>query len=248
MYPRHDCRYGRGASAVSAQTAHALLDTQRTLETPEGVELTLRIAGPVVRALAWSIDFSLRVVIYSLLVIFGSMTDQMGEGLFLLSFFLLEWFYPVYFEIYRGGVTPGKARMGIKVLYDNGTPIGWTGSMLRNLLRAVDSLPFFYGVALISMLLTRDFQRLGDLAAGTLVVYSEPSMKKKIQIVDATPLALPILLNDNEQQAIINFAERASILPPARVTELADLARNLTAQSGETAEQTLYRIANGLYR
>lgn len=232
-----------------------LLDTQYKLETPEGVELTLRIAGPVVRALAWGIDFSLRALVYFLLAILSGITGAIGDGLFFLIFFLLEWFYPVFFEVYRDGVTPGKARMGIKVLYSNGTPIGWTGAMLRNLLRAVDSLPFVYGIGLMSLLLTRRFQRLGDLAADTLVVHSEPSLAKKRpknasqpSLPEVTPQALPLMLNENEQRAIISFAERASILPPSRVKELADMTQNLTGQTGKAAEQSLYRIANGLYR
>jgi len=237
-------------------SALSLLDTQRKLETPEGVELTLRIAGPVVRALAWGIDFSLRAIVYIVLAFLSSIAGDMGNGLFLLVFFLMEWFYPVFFEIYRDGVTPGKARMGIKVLYSNGTPVGWTGSMLRNLLRAVDSLPFLYGTGLISMLMTRNFQRIGDLAADTLVVYSEhtklkksaKSAKEPLSLPDVAPLALPIVLNENEQRAVISFAERANILPPSRVKELADMAQDLTGQTGEAAEQTLYRMANGLYR
>ncbi len=229
----------------------ALLDTQHALQTPEGVELRLRVAGPVVRALAWLIDFSLRLLVYLAIVLLASMLGKVGEGMFLLSFFLLEWFYPVLFEVYHEGATPGKARMGLKVLNQNGTPVGWTGAMLRNLLRAVDALPLFYACGLFSLLLTRNFQRLGDLAAGTLVVYNDiPSPKPSAQssLPQAAPLSLPQALNATEQRAIISFAERASILPPSRVMELADLASDLTGETGEASAQRLYRMANGLYR
>ncbi len=235
----------------------SLLDTQRILETPEGVELTLRIAGPVPRALAWAIDFIFRAIVYVLLFTLLSIGGKVGDGLFLLIFFVMEWFYPVLFEVYREGVTPGKARMGLKVLYDNGTPIGWTGSMLRNLLRGVDSLPFLYGFGFISLLCTRNFQRLGDLAAGTVVVYNElppvPKKRKKpsprhARLPDVEPLALPMMLSEAEQRAVISFAERAQVLPPSRVKELADLAQDLTGHTGESSAQRLYRMANGLYR
>lgn len=94
--------------------------------------------------------------------------------------FLLEWFYPIIFEVYRQGQTPGKKVMAIKVLQDNGIPVGWPTSLIRNLLRAVDFLPMMYGFGVVSMLIARNFRRLGDLAAGTLVVYVEPTGQKSI--------------------------------------------------------------------
>jgi len=222
-----------------------MFDTLRTIETPEGVELSLRIAGPVVRSAAWTVDFLIRTVIYLGLSVAFSTLGEAGSGLLLLSVFLLEWLYPVLFEIYRDGATPGKKRLKIKVLYTSGAPISWSGSLLRNLLRAVDILPFLYGFGLLTICLNRNFQRLGDLAAGTLVVYADP-LHSKVGLPDAEPLPAPYPLTSEEQRAILSFAERAQGLPPARVQELAAIAIPLTGYANP--EQQLYRLAHGLYR
>ena len=121
-----------------------MLDTYREIETPEGVELHLRAAGPVARALAYSIDLLLRGVVMFVLSIVLSVTGRFGMGVFMIVIFLMEWFYPVLFEVYRNGETPGKRLFGLRVVNDNGTPVGWGPSLVRNLLRAVDFMPAFY--------------------------------------------------------------------------------------------------------
>jgi uncharacterized RDD family membrane protein YckC len=109
-----------------------MLDTTRLVETPEGIELSLRVAGPVVRALAWSIDLGIRGIIYSLLAFFLAYLGELGYGIFFIAIFVLEWFYPVIFEVYRQGATPGKRRFKIKVLHEGGTPVNWSTAMIRN--------------------------------------------------------------------------------------------------------------------
>ncbi len=224
-----------------------MLDTTRPVETPEGIELALRVAGPLVRALAWVIDFGIRITVYILLSIFLVRLGELGIGLLLISIFIIEWFYPVLFEVYRQGMTPGKRAMKIRVLHELGTPVNWSASMIRNLLRAVDFLPLLYGFGLICMLLNRDFKRIGDLAAGTVVVYEEkiPSLTES-SLPDEPPQAMPVSLPLEEQQAIINFAERAPQLQPERAEELANIITPLTGKTGEAAIKTLYQLANGL--
>lgn len=222
------------------------LDTVYSIETPEGVALTLRIAGPVVRVLAWSIDLGLRVMGYIVLAIVLGQLGEFGVGLLLISIFVLEWFYPVLFEVYRDGQTPGKRYMGIKVLYENGVPVDWSASLVRNLLRAVDFMPFLYAFGLFSMLLSPRFQRLGDLAAATLVVYDDRP-PQDLALPDAAPLPLPAVLAEEEQQAVIAFAERSSEFSPERRAELAELVPTLTGNCrGETAVKRLYQFASGL--
>ncbi|MDM8546215.1 RDD family protein [Candidatus Venteria ishoeyi] len=223
------------------------LDTDYPIETPEGVVLNLQLAGPVVRAMAWLSDFFLRLAIYTLLSIFLARFDDLGSGLLLLAIFLLEWFYPVFFEIYADGATPGKKRFKIKVLHSNGVPVSWTGSMLRNLLRTVDILPFFYGFGLSAMLLNAKFQRLGDMAADTIVVYTTPPGTAPI-LLSKHPLPLPCQLNDEEQRAVLAFAERAPTLGRKRVVELANLATPLTDQTGQQSAERLQQFAKGLYQ
>ena len=222
-----------------------MLDTYREIETPEGVELHLRAAGPVVRALAFTVDLMLRGIILMLLSIGLSVVGNFGMGLFLIIVFLLEWFYPVLFEVYRQGETPGKRMFGLRVLNDNGTPVGWGPSLVRNLLRAVDFLPSFYGFGLVSMLLNRDFKRLGDLAAGTIVVYQERH-QRNIAIPELPAFAPPLGLNLAEQRAIITFAERSQRLTEVRSEELADILSPLTGVTGRPGIQRLSQMANWL--
>jgi uncharacterized RDD family membrane protein YckC len=222
-----------------------MLDTAHSIETPEGVELELRVAGPVVRALAWAIDFGIRSALYLGLFYFLSHLEKLGLGILLICVFVIEWFYPVFFEIYRQGATPGKKTMKIKVLHELGTPVNWSASMIRNLLRAIDFLPFLYGFGFITMLLSTDFKRMGDLAAGTVVVYQDEAVKY-LALPEEPPLFISAPLTSEEQRAIISFAERAQTLSPARAIELANLVTPLTGNTGEAAVKTLYQIANGL--
>ncbi len=145
------------------QPTPALLDTIRRVETPEGVELSLRVAGPVARALAWGADSLIKYGALWGLLMALAVLDQGGFGLWLIALFLTEWFYPALFEVYAGGATPGKKALGLKVIHADGTPVDWPAALIRNLLRAADFLPVFYGFGLTAMLCNRDFQRLGRL-------------------------------------------------------------------------------------
>lgn len=222
-----------------------MLDTYREVETPEGVELRLHVAGPVVRSLAWAEDLLIRIGIYIALSIVLSLLGKLGWGLALIALFLIEWFYPVLFEVYRHGATPGKRAMGICVVNDDGTPVGWPASMIRNLLRYVDFFPLLYGFGLVSMLLRADSKRLGDMAAGTCVVYREEAQQASVApTVQASPPEFPLSLA--EQRAVISFAERAAQLSPERSQELASI---LVPASGGQAHQSvnhLYAVANWL--
>lgn len=222
-----------------------MLDTTLTVETPEGVELSLHIAGPVVRILAWAMDIGIRVLLYFFLGLVLDNFLNAGMGILLIAIFLLEWFYPVFFEIYNHGATPGKKRMGIKVLQESGVPVTWAGSVIRNLLRAVDFLPLFYGFGLLTMLLSRNFQRLGDVAAGTLVVYA-PDEDKYMPLPDVASLPVPFPLTLEEQQALVHFAERAQTIQQNRVNELADIVSGLSGKQGGSGVKRLYAMANGL--
>lgn len=211
----------------------AMLDTVRAVETPEGVEIGLRLAGPVPRFLAWSIDLALRAGVYILLSIPLSLLGQSGLGILLVALFLLEWFYPVLFEVLRGGATPGKKGMGLIVLHRDGTPVGWTASLVRNLVRFVDFLPLCYGFGLASMLADREFRRLGDFAAGTVVVHKDAEGVGS-RVPEAPPLRPALPLSRDEQRAVIDFAERLPTWSEQRARELARLARPLTSASGGT--------------
>ncbi|MGH8558054.1 MAG: RDD family protein [Methylococcales bacterium] len=229
------------------QIHEAMLDTLRRIETPEGVQLDLRVAGPVTRACAWMIDSLIRSGIYILAAIVLSVFGNLGVGLLSIVIFWVEWFYPVFFELYKQGATPGKRSLGIKVVNDDGTEVTPQSSLIRNLLRGIDFLPLLYGFGLISMLYNPDFKRLGDLAAGTLVVYQDkPSAT--VSIMQEAPRAPPVNLTANEQKAVIEFAERCSRFTPQRCSELANMLQELTHAKNEEAVHLLLQYANWMIR
>ena len=90
-------------------------------------------------------------------------------GAFAISAFLIFFVYDVAFEVLAGGRTPGKRWNGLRVVRTGGQPVGFVSSTIRNLLRVVDLLPGFYLVGIVSILVTKRNQRVGDLAAGTIV-------------------------------------------------------------------------------
>jgi uncharacterized RDD family membrane protein YckC len=223
-----------------------MLDTARDVPTPEGIELSLRLAGPVARAGAWLIDLAVRVAATIALGMVLGLLGKFGGGLMLIAWFALEWLYPTVFEVWFGGATPGKRSLGLVVLHDDGTPIRLPASFTRNLLRAVDFMPMVYGFGLASMLTSRDFKRLGDIAAGTVVVYREAATQHAA-VPLAPPVAPPLALPLAEQRAILDLATRSSGLTAERAEELASLVPHLTAGRRDAAAlQRLIAIANHL--
>lgn len=229
-------------------SAAVRLDTVYRVATPEGCEIDLRAAGPVTRARAWFLDFLIRFAIWLLLVITLSAIGDFGMGIVLLSVFLLEWFYPILFEVYRNGQTPGKKACGLAVVHDDGRPLGWSTAFIRNTLRGVDFLPFFYALGFIATLCSVHGKRLGDLAAGTVVVYVDRAPRKARRVDDdAGSEAPPFPLTREEQIAVIEFSQRAAELTPDRAAELAAAAGPLTAGlDGDRAQRRLRRIGNFL--
>lgn len=222
-----------------------MLDTYQQLETPESIDLELRIAGPVVRILAFMIDSLVKLAVMITANIVLVFTDQIGMAVMLILMFLLEWFYPVLFEVLRNGQTIGKKAMGILVIHDNGTPINWSSSIIRNLLRFVDFLPMGYILGLITMASNRHFKRLGDYAAGTLVIYQQEK-PQSFEIQEASPLPPPQSLTLEEQRAFIGFAERQDSLTNERQQEIANNLTPVIKEEGQAAVDKILRIANWL--
>ena len=226
------------------------LDTVRRVATPEGCEIGLRIAGPVTRARAWLFDFLLRLVAWMLLGMAAGFAGRAGAAVLLVGAFLIEWFYPILFEVHMGGQTPGKRICGLVVLHDDGRPVGWNASFLRNTVRFVDFLPLLYACGYVATLLSADGKRLGDLAAGTVVVHADGG-NGKAEIgqvpadVGAEPPPLP--LTSEEQKALVEYGRRAGQLTDERAAELAEIATPLTGGlPPEQARRRLLRLANFL--
>ena len=220
------------------------LDTLHTAETPEGIALSLRPAGIVARGLAYLIDFAIRLCIFfGLAMLFGAL-GKLGGAVLLISYFCLEWLYPVVFELTRAAATPGKRAMGLRVVMDSGLPVTPAAAFTRNLLRAADFMPSFYFAGLVSMLWRGDSKRLGDLAAGTLVVFSD-QVNLHGEVPAAEPQAPARPLSAQEQLAVVSWAGRATRLTPERFDELARIAEPVLAPGaiGAGASQRLLEVA-----
>lgn len=203
------------------------IDNIYSVEIPEGVDLDVELAGFIPRVLAYSIDFLFRYLVLMVLSLVLVFFGEMGTGIWLVIFFLAEWIYPVYFEVYRQGQTPGKKQMGLAVTTEDLVPISLQASLIRNLLRVADFLPLFYSFGLISLITTKKFQRLGDLAARTIVVYrSNQHNYSKINI-DVRAITPPAGLTETQQQAIIQFTINGAKLSAARQQELAEILRDV---------------------
>ncbi len=131
---------------------------------------------------------------------------------------------------------------GLRVVQDDGAPVGWTQSALRNLMRPADMLPFGYAFGLVSCVLSEDFKRLGDRVAGTIVVHTERSLKLG-RLGEGEPFPLPVNLSLEEQATLLEFASRAPAWTLARQAEVADHASELTSCSGREGVQRLYGMA-----
>ena len=223
----------------------APLDTRSQIETPEGIDLLLRPAGLVPRALAFAIDFSIRAAVMGVLFLIFSLFESFGAGSSAIALFVVTWWYMVLFEVLNQGRTPGKQIMGLRVIHDDATPIGWTASLIRNLLRFVDMLPFGYSLGAISCLQHPQFKRLGDLAAGTLVVYQDKPPRRPV-VPHATPIIAPFMMSLEEQRAILSFAQRQAELSSERTQELASILAEPLNVSPALAVPRLNSVASGL--
>ena len=147
-----------------------------SIPTPEGVELELVLAGIGSRLVSSLVDFLVKAVILVALFILGAAIGGEDAGGFLVAVLIIASFlvffgYDVAFETLASGRTPGKRAAGLRVVRLGGEPVGFMASAVRNLLRLVDMQPgMLYAVGATTMFFSRRNQRLGDLAAGTLVV------------------------------------------------------------------------------
>jgi uncharacterized RDD family membrane protein YckC len=201
------------------------LDTSLHAETPEGIGILLRPAGAVPRALAYALDWVIRMVTFGIAAAILGSIHGIGTALMLIVYFGLEWLYPIVFELLPGAATPGKRALGLHVIMDTGLPVTPSGAVTRNLLRVADFMPVAFAFGLLSMLLRHDFKRLGDIVAGTLVVHGE-QVRLAGALPDVQPLAPRVPLTRGQQVAVLHLAGRARRLTLERVDELAALAEN----------------------
>jgi uncharacterized RDD family membrane protein YckC len=198
--------------------------------TPERVALSLPVAGIGYRCLAWLVDATLlfffwvvAYFVFTLLVLdvvgFFQGLSGLGQALLGVGLFATQWLYWTLTEVFLNGQTLGKRLLGIRVVRADGSPVGLYESAVRNLCRVVDFIPLLYATGCITMLLTRQHRRLGDLLAGTLLVREERiDLDKYTASPEAAPLpavAAPSgRLMAEDVELILAFLERAPLLEP----------------------------------
>lgn len=221
------------------------LDNRLEIVTPENIAFEYRIAGPFWRLPAYLIDL---LITLALVMIVGfactfafGMARLIGLGImfFLITWFVASWFYGGLFEALWNGQTPGKKLLGLRVVQLDGRPINALQAILRNILRSADSLPTFpllgeivsvpcYLVGLTSCLLTPRYQRLGDVACGTIVVIEERAFLGNLIRFDdpivanmAAILPADFAVSRSLGKALAAYADRRRYMTPSRRAEVA---------------------------
>lgn len=214
------------------------LDTTVEVVTPENIAFQYRVAGPFRRSVAYLLDLFVRVFVcilaaFVISVSFGLVgVAGFGMTILFMFFFGIMWFYGPLLETYWNGQTVGKRTLGLRVLTIDGQPINGLQAVARNLLRAVDCQPFLlYLLGVLAAASNRRFQRLGDLACGTMVVVEERSWVYGLVRLDdpavvqlAGELPPKFEISRSLGQALAAYVERRRYFSPAR---RADIARHV---------------------
>ncbi len=211
------------------------LDDRITIATPEGVAIEIVLAGLGSRFLARLLDSVIQfsAIIALLLGVAATQGSGVALGIGLALIFLVVFAYDVAFEQLNHGRTIGKAAAGIRVVGESGEPVRFLASAIRNIIRVVDFLPIFYLVGSISIVATRHDQRLGDLAAGTVVTRDRfPGLTQPPAPITVTPDAVATWdvsgIRPEEVHAVRQFLDRRLALRwPARSYFAVDLANRL---------------------
>ncbi len=240
-------------------TVNQQLDSTIQVITPENIAFEYQVAGPFRRFPAYFLDVIFRIGIefglFWMLSLFSIAVGTAWVGFWLVSFFLIGWFYGGIFETFMNGQTPGKRIFGIRVLTVNGRPINGLQAVMRNILREVDAGPMIslaivggpgLGiiptglVGLLAMAWNRRFQRLGDLVCRTMVVVEDRPWGHGVASFEdprvfqlASYLPVDLQVSRSMSAALAQYAERRKFFTVARRREVAaHLARPLLALLG----------------
>ncbi len=254
--------------AVSREAMNDRLE----IHAAEGVCFSLPLAGLVTRFLAWGIDLAATLVaallIGTVVASLNLFSGDVATAVIILAFFVLYLGYSIFFEWAWRGQTPGKRVLGIRVLDAQGLHLQFSQIVIRNLLRTIDALPMGYLIGGVAILLNRNGQRLGDLAADTVVVSARPGPAPDLaQVLPGKynsfrehphlEARLRQRVSTDEAGLLIQALMRRDQLDPAaRVTLFADLAEHFRGKVsfpepsmvGLSDEQYLRNIVESLYR
>ena len=191
------------------------LDNRVTFATPEGVTLELILAGLGSRFLARLLDTAIQGALIAALAIAVGASGSPGwlQAIAIVLSFLVLFAYDIILETLNNGRTVGKLAAGIRVVGGNGEPVRFLASAVRNIARILDFLPFLYLIGTISIVATQRGQRVGDLAAGTIVARDRfPGLAHVPAPLTVTPAAVATwdvsAVSPNELQAVRHFLDR----------------------------------------
>ena len=219
-----------------------VFEDRLTIDTPEGVPLELTLAGVGSRFTAALLDYILQIVILVALALvlsygagFSPGTSSVSTAVWVVGFFLVFWGYDVAFEVLNSGRTPGKAMNGLRVVLESGAAVTFVPSAIRNVIRIIDLIPGNYLVGVTAILVTKKNQRIGDLAAGTLVIRESRKLPPDVPVsawVEA-PAWDTSAVDQQELDAVAAFLARRNALEPgARMQIAAELAGRLRPKVG----------------
>jgi uncharacterized RDD family membrane protein YckC len=246
---------------MDSQAPPEPLDTTAVIETPEQIRFQHKLVGPARRAVAYLIDLVVRAGVVFGMAIVAGIGGVLGEkgigglstGVTLLVLFLLEWGYYVALEVLTGGRSIGKAALRLRVIKRNGTAITFGDSVLRNLLRAADFLPYGYALGLVVMGRDAHFRRLGDWVADTIVVSEHRSrVGAALEIAPPTgdevrSMRARLDLSSHEIEALELFLRRTATLSPLRADELAEMVAPVFASRMQLRYRDATRFLELLY-
>jgi uncharacterized RDD family membrane protein YckC len=219
-------------------------EDRRTISTPEGVDLELGLAGVGSRFIGLLLDTLIEWTAFVIVIVALAESGSTAGAVIVSSFLVLSIVaYNVIFEVAGGGRTPGKRAAGVRVVMDGGEPVGMRASLIRNIIRLLEGLATAYIPAIISVLASRDNQRLGDHAAGTLVIRDRRPAAPKPYVAPPRQYsgALDATAVSEEELAVVSsyLARRDFLEPDARVALVTTLAGRLRPRvAGARADQT----------
>jgi uncharacterized RDD family membrane protein YckC len=247
------------------------MKSRLSIETPEGITFSFELATPIVRALAWSVDAAAIATISYFVGKFtgaaGILSADWAAALGSAVYFFASMGYAIALEWRWRGQTIGKRLLGLRVIDADGLQLRFPQIALRNLIRAVDMLPLTYLVGGATALLNRNGQRLGDIAANTVVIREgrgkEPDFAPLEQarynsLLPYTNLGARLRsLTDPEAAALAlrALAQRDGFDPQARIEVFRDLAEYFralapfpeSAVEGLTDEQYVRSVLGVIY-
>lgn len=203
------------------------MDRTVSIRTPESIAFSYELAGLGSRFLALAVDMGIQllvlIAIFWGLIFIGShapapakgqhtthLSDSIGYAIVAAILFVVLFGYFILFEAFWNGRTPGKRLLGIRVVRDGGYPLDLSGSFVRNLIRVGELALGFYAVSAIAALLSAENKRLGDMAAGTIVVRDArvQSLTAIVERAQAEPEHRAAMLTPEEHALIERFMAR----------------------------------------